>query len=362
MVRDRNYSIDLLRVFLILFVVGFHCVSYNSLHPQHSLQLQDGLDFFISIIMESIFVPAVNCFILISGFYSIKTRLFKFLRLYQQVFLYSVLITIIVAISSLIKYRNIEFISFTKSFFPIITNQWWFFSSYTVLFLLGPYINNIISRSSKRGDIQLFCILFLFLCVAPSVRFPFIEGRGFNFVWFIFIYITGMLIKKYNIKPTLKSSVLYYVTFLICIIGYSILLSYLGRFKGYKSSSFSYDNIFVFLESCSLFCIFLNFKIHKYKNAISSISSAVFGIYLFHEHPLIKFQLHNSFKEYLSTVPLCIYVILTMFGICSIGYIIDKGRAFIPNLYYPFLKIIILVRLKYGKREISRKFGKNIFK
>lgn len=361
MVKDRNCSIELLRVLLILFVVGFHVVSYGTLHPQHSLQLRDGSDFFISVIMEAIFVPAVNCFILISGFYSIKAKLFKFLRLYQQVFFYSTLITIAVGISSFMKPGNVEFISFTKSFFPIITNQWWFFSSYTVLFLLSPYINNIISSSSKRSDIRLFCILFFFLCIAPSLRFPFIGGRGFNFVWFIFIYITGMLMKKYDIKLTLKSSILYYAAFLMCIIGYSILLAYLGRFKGYKSSSFSYDNIFVFFESCSLFCLFLNFKIYRYKKVITSISSAVFGIYLFHEHPLIKFQLHRLFKEYLSGIPLYAYIILTMLGICTVGYIINKLRVFVPNLYYPFLKKIILVRLKYERKYISRKFRKNIF-
>ena len=348
MQNNRNASIELLRIILIIFVIGFHIISYGPLHPDHYLSLGDKY-YIPSIILESIFVPAVNCFIIISGFYGIKPNLRKFINLYTQVLSYSIIIALIFSIYSICNNKDFQIIALIKSFFPIITKQWWFFSSYIILFLLSPFLNRLTKENNYKQNILLWGTLFFALCIAPSISFPFIDGRGFNFIWFIFLYLSGRIIQKYNLIISIRKAIPLYILTIFIIILYSIFLAYIGKNKGYKSSSFSYDNIIVFLEGITLFWIFIKIKITKGSKQIKAIAQTVFGIYLFHEHPLIKFQIHSLFRSY--EMPFYTHIIVTLTSIFIISFFIEYARLQISKVQ----SVYILRKVIYIKQLINKK-------
>lgn len=342
--KERNSSIELLRIILIAFVIGFHIISYGNLHPDHPLRISD-VNFYPSIILESIFVIAVNSFVLISGYYLINASLEKFAKLYSQVFTYSVVITVIAQTVFYINHRSIDFVGCIKSFFPIITQEWWYFTAYIILFLFAPILNKIILEDEKKLKYSIF-IMFVVLCLSPTLRFPVIEGRGFNFVYFMFLYSVGAYIRKRGI-PSLKISVISYFLSLIGIIVYTILLDSINRNHGYKSSSFAYDNILVLIASVSFVCLFLrgvNFKNCK----INNVSKCVFGVYLFHEHPMIKFEISKIVhcEKFVLSDYFLLNIFLVIFIILTIGVMLEYCRIHTVEKYisYQFTRFFIFIR------------------
>ncbi len=69
----RKSNIELLRIILIVYILGFHFISYGVFNPNHPIGYESKL-ILPSIVLESIFVIAVNCFVLISGYFGIKNH------------------------------------------------------------------------------------------------------------------------------------------------------------------------------------------------------------------------------------------------------------------------------------------------
>ena len=96
MKNTRNNSLDLLRILSMFMVVILHVFGSSGL-------LRDTLvpghyNWYIGHIMHTFSYQAVNCFILISGYFlcTAKFKLKKLLYIYIQVFFYSVIIAILV--------------------------------------------------------------------------------------------------------------------------------------------------------------------------------------------------------------------------------------------------------------------------
>ena len=129
--QKRQSNIELLRILLMLGVVILH---YNGVGG--ALYSAHGINYFVVIIFESLFICAVDLFMLISGYFScksVKTVLQKPVRLVMQVTLFSVVFYIISnAISGSFSLR-----SFIGTLIP--TN--YFVTLYIVVYLISPYLN-----------------------------------------------------------------------------------------------------------------------------------------------------------------------------------------------------------------------------
>ena len=128
-----------------------------------------------------------------------------------------------------------------RIFTPLLHHEYWFFTRYTLLFLLMAIINMMGQKmSNKCYGIFLIVIYVLFCFVAPVVKKYtgidiFILKGGYSTVWFVAMYMTGAYFRLHFILEK-KKKIVYFLGFVF----FSLLL-YLDNefiptfFKQYKN-------------------------------------------------------------------------------------------------------------------------------
>ena len=152
---------------------------------------------------------AVNCYAIISGYVGVysKHKYSNLIMLWLRVLFYSILIT---AIFYIIAPTMVGKKSIVSALFPIFTNQYWYFSSYVILFFFMPVLNSAFSILSKR---QLKSILVITICTTSIIlpvfqtffADPFKLENGYSVLWLLIMYLLGGYIRKYGLLHSVKT-------------------------------------------------------------------------------------------------------------------------------------------------------------
>ena len=184
--KSRNISIDILKIVSMVMVIILHTKTYGlknvSLEPTSSLYWIVGALHFLSIV-------AVNCFVLISGYFTSQTTISykKLIKLWLQVETFSVGIYLILCA---IPNSGIEFAfgQFLVQLFPILSNQYWFFTCYLVLIFLAPFLNKFINTMEQKEFKKCLIVLLSLFVLIPSINVfgdNFDTSSGYSIFWFI---------------------------------------------------------------------------------------------------------------------------------------------------------------------------------
>jgi len=154
--NERNYGIDLLRIFSMIQVLILHLLLYtvgNIIKPSNKKYKSVWC-------LESICICCVNCFALISGVVGYKN--FKFnnlIYLWFHIFFYSFIIGIIFS-----KINNKKFFSIKNinNIFPILINRHWYFNSYFIMYLFIPFLNEGIKNLNRKTFRNIIIFYFFF--------------------------------------------------------------------------------------------------------------------------------------------------------------------------------------------------------
>jgi len=197
-INNRNSNIDMIRIVAMLLVVALHCMDYGGFIKLSEANL--FLSLFVSL-NHTISICAVNCFALISGYLLTdgKKRWNKLAGLWVEVCFYSGFFAVLF---NIIFPQKVTILSVCKSFFPISTNQYWYFTAYVGLFFLMPTLNAIVtSRSEQEFQKDIFNVVLLFSLYAFFIKDDiFFLNRGFSVWWLAIVYILGAGIKKYRME------------------------------------------------------------------------------------------------------------------------------------------------------------------
>ena len=302
-VTKRNYSIDLLKCLSMLMVIILHLKSYGLRSVEYNPYSAVGIT---SSLLQSFSIVGVNVFVLITGYFSsgkivsiskesLLGQYKRLIPLWIQVEMYSIGIYLILCAipQSGIKFTIQQLI---KQSFPVLTNQYWFFSEYFLLVLIAPFINVLIHKLNQKEYQCLLIVLLGTFSIIPTIN---IFGEslgteyGFSLLWFVVLYTIGGYIRNYKIKSRRYGWIylLFVVGFFICHLLSNVVLGIVSSFLNLFSNT--YTSIFVLAATVSIFLAFLNSK-QQYKRTgkiITVSSSLSFAIYLIHEH--------NSFRDFL---------------------------------------------------------------
>lgn len=146
------------------------------------------------ILMESISIIGVNCFILISGYFGIKPSIKGIINFILWCMFYAVGIYALVAIIQPTSYNTSALIS---SFRVLSHTDLWFVPAYFALYVISPILNKGVSGISKRNfQFLIFGLTFLNVYLGW-----FWEGKinpnGYNVMQMIYIYMIGRYISAY---------------------------------------------------------------------------------------------------------------------------------------------------------------------
>lgn len=330
----RQSNFELLRIVCMVMIVTLHTLMHGGAIRDIDIK---SVNFILTHLLESISIIAVNCYVLITGYFGINSsfKINKMVNLYLQVLFYSVTISVIFWITNL---QRINISSIINTIFPITTQVWWFMSIFLILYILTPYLNKLLSNLDFTEYTNLLVILIIVFVLWPSliIKFkPLDTTGGFSLYNFIVLYIVGAYINKfYKCKKFNKKKLVILYTF--STITLWLLNVIISQFKGYNYNIYNYNFILVFISCVSVFLIFKEIEIQS--KVINKFSTLTLGIYLIHDHPYVRSYIYNAldYKEYFDGINFFMYTIYIVILIYTVSSIIEYFRQCIFKFMYEY--------------------------
>jgi len=179
---------------IVLHHFAAHALYPNTLTPSVSISELSIDQIFVSFFHCFIFI-GVNVFVLISGFFRIKTSLKGFLKIYVMMAFYLLFSYAVEIYANYDKISSSEIFSYSLSIlFPFNNGKWWFLDSYIILFLMAPLLNSAIDALNKKQMTYILVLLTI-----SNLYFGYwkhIENvDGFNVLNFVYLYFIGAYLK-----------------------------------------------------------------------------------------------------------------------------------------------------------------------
>lgn len=320
MVIKRKSGIELFRVVLMIMIIGLH---YLNGYMGGALQYtnEGTFNWYLIRFIESMFIIAVDCFIIINGYFMVSKKsvnLRKIIKLFLELSLYNMIIYLLCLAIGVEKFQINTFI---KSLFPLLIDNYWFFKYYIVLFLLIPFINILLNNIDKETYKKLLIVILSVFSVWDSIiPNKIIADSGYGIINFIVLYVIGGYLKlHYNNSKNFSYWGIRYILF--------SSLTFISLFiPAIKDNAWAYyfiTNIF------SAICLFNAFnKINIKSNIINTIAASVFGVFILHLNPYILNIQYKIAKTDLfwNSKFMILHMIITCIFIFSIFVFVDILR------------------------------------
>lgn len=349
MAKERQTNIELCRIFCMIYIVIYHLFIHNpavtSSYPY-------------STALTTIFSLGVPVFIIISGYFGIHRSVKGILNLISQILFYSIIATLICIYFYKEPVTRAQWLSVA---FPISKTQYWFVSTYVLLYILAPYVNKILDSFSKKS----YAYYLLTLTVLVTYWGGVMKGDNCSdrsIITFIYLYSIGGFIRRYldeiqiNICQTCnKIKKIKFWQLYICVsIIFFILVTYLPYPCDKVINAFSnkYNSIGLTIFSILFFCSFRELKMQS--TFINKIAKSSFAIYLIHGHSIVTYHrwLYNPYTKYGVTIDngwtCLLYLLVIAFTIVISCILIDQIRILLFR-YLAIDSIILSIDKKLNK-------------
>lgn len=365
--EERNVSLDLLKVIGMFLIVCIHFVGYNKLID---ITAEGSSNYIAMLIINAVCMVAVPCYFLISGYFLCKSRFRckKILKIWGVTLFYSLLFLVLFTILGISLFTK----KWINSIFPVLSGSYWFVSAYILLYFLFPFLNLIIHKITQKQYQVLLGILLVANCICATI-FPintiFDATSGLSIVYAIFLYLVAAYIRMYktdSIKAS-KRKWIYFVLFVLFTMIQVINFYQLDPIRGQSSltaifanRAFSYNSIFCFIASVSLFLFFIkiNIKNKIAKETILYFRPLLFAVYLIHSNPIVTDFLWNIIngRQYTtwnvwSLVGVTLGISFFLFILCIGIEVIRKGIFYLIGRLRVFQKIDGFLTVQYNKLD-----------
>lgn len=311
-ISGRNYGIDLLRLVAAFYVIILHTLNYGGVYYATAPFSYQNL--ICRILLIAAFC-AVNIFGIISGYVGYREPPKKvsyngYLSLWLTVVFYCVFYA---GIYQFLQPGIVTVKTWAKSFFPVTKDLYWYFSAYTFVYFLSPYLNKILYHSSERELKALFWIC----CVAVMIEYiskSFAMEGGYSAMWLLLLYLVGGIMKKTGIGSKIPACA---ALLLIILIDGSLFYFGLKRtdltvfiFNFSLDLFYSYITPFYFTVAILHVILFSQLKIGTLPQKIIKFAApAAFSVYIANTSPLFWHNfMQNHFADWAASSPAGILV------------------------------------------------------
>lgn len=352
MAKSRNSNFEILRIFAMILIIAHHF----SVHGAFNFGVEElSINRFWIQLLQMGGKLGVNIFVLITGYFSIKAekiRIEKILSFCGQLIFYAVLIYLIFAYFTDLPFATV---SFLRAFFPITYDEWWFASAYFVLYLFSPYINRFLGSLSRADYRKLLMLMGFLWCVIPTVTDQLYQSN--HLIWFIFLYSLAGYLKLYPLRRSHRPLFYFAIAAGAALLTFlsAVLLDY-AEAAGLKLLSratyfFDLQKAPMLLIALALFLGFAQ-ATPRYIKAINVFSSAMFGVYLIHDHDYVRKFLwltlfrNASFSQSDLLIPLSLVAVFAVLLGCAA---IDLVRLY--AIEHPAMRLFSLLKEKCQQKK-----------
>lgn len=320
-ITQRDSNIELLRIIAMLMVLILHA-DFQALGQPSAVDIASKpASSAIRVLLEMMSLGAVNIFVLISGWFTIKPSVKGFISFIFQWVFFSVGIY---AVSVLLGSTQITLKEFARCFSLISADTYWFIPSYMCLYLFAPVLNTFISNTSKREHLIVIMCFFIYQTIYSFVGAgaSFLM-KGYSALSFMGLYLLASYVRRYyRIEIVSKQLYLYCYFALSVVLTLVFLIGVLLGYDSIASRMTCYSNPLLILASLSLLLFFV--KISFKSNCINWISKSCFAVYLLHSSPFLYYNAYlRSISIYQGYPFRIIYVVLLWF---IVAILVDKVR------------------------------------
>lgn len=340
MEKKRESNFELLRIICYFGIVLLHV--YGNFMPEAK-----GSTRFCGIVINCLFNTGVSIFVLISGYYGIRSlSLKKILSFWFCLLFYSLAGEILIqSINSAWNIRGL-----IVACFPIFTRKWWYMSTYILLMLFSPWINRIVHTLNEKDFLKLLSVfLILFSVIPSSIGWTLFEDSGKGIGNLLFMYLLGQYFSVYFPKYQIRRK--YCALGGIIVFGVMIILTtvktVVKRDIGIEGPFFRDASIFTVILSVCIFLFFLQCNLSS--NIINYIAKRGIGIYLcdctIRTILLGRINLSQSLKGIVGCIGIVCLIMMTGVLVDSIRYFIvrkfDKCYTYVIGIIEKKVNLII---------------------
>lgn len=268
-VRESNF--ELLRLICIFGIITMH--TFGSFYSSAT-----GGNLVYGVLINTVFNMGVSLFMLISGYYGVRTSWNKIVYLEIATIFYAVLN---VLVNSVI-WEGLSKKALLRACFPVSDGVYWYITTYMLILVFARYINMIPEKLPKKDFQKLLFIMLVIFSILPSVIQLHVMGdNGKGIMNMLLMYLIGRYIKLYG-KESYPRGKLLGAGSLVILIGFALNYGLSLLFQGGTGiyAPFARDcSITIVLSSIFIFLFFRECKFQS--RVINGLAKYVIGIYLF---------------------------------------------------------------------------------
>ena len=335
--KTRYIGIECCRIIAMLMICNLHVLGIGGVLDK--VGNQKDIYYFLANILEAFSYPAVNIFILISGYVGLYSQFSykKMSKFWLQIIFYTISITLTFAVFSKLSVTPTEwFYALT----PISNGKYWYMSCYFGLMLIAPLLNQAILTMKKELLLPIITGGFIYFSIIPTIFKQDSLGiwRGYSVLWMILLYIVGAIIRKFKYESYFQSWKVILGILLLTSLTFVLYFFNYEQWRSYSSPTVTFQGILIFL-----LCLSIKNIPPSLEKIVLLLSPLTLGVYLFHVHPLIFRRIiptiHTLVEEQEFSMFVIIILVMTLvlfFSGAIIEYFRNKLMAYILTLIKNF--------------------------
>ena len=339
--RTRQANFELLRIVAMMMIIALHYLVKGGVAVPYT-ENHSPVNYF-AWLLEAFCIVAVNCYVLISGYFPVdaswKPR--RVLSLVCQILFYSMAIPIVLIGLGIVSGSSLGVYDWIGYLFPVGTEHYWFGTAYLLMYLFSPLLAAGIRQMEQKQLQIVIGMLLLFFSLGKSViPIAFVTDHyGYDFGWFLCLFVVAGYLRRFGF-PWLekrKHALLLYVLSAAGIWALSIVADGLSgkitAYTYYEDMPYTYNHILCLTGAVSLFYLFKNMEIRREKagEVICKLSVYTFGIYLLHEHILLRYEWMQWLQvdRVAGTWAFIPHLLLAILLVYATGTIVDVVRVWL---------------------------------
>ena len=239
--------------------------------------------------LRSLCLFGISGFALISGYVGVKSR-FKYSSValqWTKVWLYAMLFTLL---CGMVYPGSVKGKDWLIALFPAINRMFWYFTAYLGSTMLAPVIRRAMRQMTyKQGTVLAATLVLVFSMLSNALgNDAFYADVGKGTLWLIVLYAIGAYLGWF--QPHMRWPMW---TLWALAIGSTLLMALLQpvaqRFGiEYLAGDPLNNSIQTLLMAVGMLLLFSRLEIRRGEKLIAWLGGASFGVYLIHDHPLVR--------------------------------------------------------------------------
>lgn len=284
---------------------------------------------------------AVNCFVLISGYYGIKLKCKGIVNLYFTLAFWGLIgyFAYLLYSGTLHLGRSIILESIRQSILIISNSEWWFVNAYLMLMLFSPILNAAILCLDKRQHMISILLLLILQVYFGNFRHTFgLNFNGYSVNNFVLLYMIGNYIHRFVSQSIIdKFRWRSFASYCVCAVVWSILAIITHEYSIASLHVWTYNNIFTLIGGISLFGFMLSF--HFYSRFINWMAVSTLAVYLAHGGKYSIAVVFGTVKMYsgIFGMSLCaqwLFLFVSALSFFLFILLVDKIRYYVFNYLF----------------------------